>query len=61
MWLSAWCGYCISPALTTNNNIFRSTCTMKDSFKVHFSCCFFCFVVVICDLVHDVETVFIMP
>ena len=48
---------------TTNSNIFRPTCTMEDSFKVHFSCfCWlFCFVVVICDLVHDVQTVFIMP
>ena len=35
---------------------------MKDSFNVHFSCVFllfFCFVVVMFDLVHDVETVFL--
>ena len=29
---------------------------LKFIFRV-FCCCFFCFVVVICDLVHDVETV----
>ena len=50
-------------------HIFRATsCTMQDSFKVHFSvffvvvfCFCFCFVVVICVLLHDVETVFFLP
>ena len=61
MWLSAWCGYCIPPALTTNSNIFDLHVQCRIFLKFIFRVFFFCFVVVICDLVHVVETVFIMP
>ena len=46
-------------------HIFGPTWSMYASFKVHFSCVFlfsfFCFVVVMFGLVHDVETVFLLP
>ena len=55
---------CISPALTTNSNIFdlhvQCRIVLKFIFRV-FLCVLFCYLVVICDLVHDVETVFILP
>ena len=41
--------------------IFRPTFTMSDGFKLIFVVLRFCLVVVICDLVHDVETVFHLP
>ena len=40
-------------------HIFRSHVQCRIVLKFNFHV--FCFVVVICDLVHDVETVFILP
>ena len=50
-------------SLTSNSNIFdlhvQCRIVLKFIFRVFLFV--FCFVVVICELVHDVETVFIMP